>query len=206
MKSSILRKRNIVVSSITTLLALVYLLNAINFAYVDGQPLVDTRNIANNAVTSPKIEDGQVKTQDIDNNAITTSKISNGAVETNDLADNSVTSNKIVDGSITSADLASNVVVQGTERLSGATNVIFSTCSIDFSSVHAHQLVFAFCPVPGVSVGDKVIVTNQDISMNLLTQSASVNSTGTIKIAVMNPNSYAGDPTRITWAVIVFRI
>lgn len=175
-----------------------------NFLNVHGQIVVDTRNIANNAITSPKIEDGQGRTPDIANNAVTTSKISNGAIETNDLADNSVTSEKIADGSITASDLAP-ISTSPSEKLFGAATVIFNTCSIDFSSVHALQLVFAFCPVPGARIGDKVLVTNQDLALDLLTQSASVNATDIVRIAVLNPNSYSGDPARITWAMIIYR-
>jgi hypothetical protein len=176
-----------------------------DFVKTYGQIVVDTRNIANNAVTSPKIEDGQVKTPDIDNNAVTTSKIANGAVGTNDLADSSVTSDKIEDGSITASDLAAGTTSLGNEKIIGATTVIFDTCSIDFSSVHAHQLVFAFCPVPGARIGDKVLVTNQDLALDLLTQSASVNATNIVRIGVLNPNSYEGNPARITWAMILYR-
>jgi hypothetical protein len=171
---------------------------------VNAQIRVDTGNIANNAVTSPKIEDGQVRTPDIANNAVTTSKISDGAIETRDLADNSVTSEKIADGSITASDLAFSST-SANQKLIGATTVIFNTCSIDFSSIRAHQLVFAFCPVPGVRIGDKVLVTNQDLALDLLTQSASVNGTDIVRVAVLNPNSYPGDPAKITWAMIIYR-
>lgn len=186
----------------------VFLLIAItvtNFVEVHGQIVVNTRNIANNAITSAKIEDGQVKTPDIANNAVTSSKIASGGVDTTDLADNSVTSDKIVDGSITAADLAPSTGLLGNEKQIAASTVLFDTCSIDFSSVHAHQLVFAFCPVKGARIGDKVLVTNQDLALNLLTQSASVNATDIVRISVLNPNSYSGDPSRITWAMILFR-
>jgi hypothetical protein len=177
------------------------------FGNVDAQVQIDTRNIANNAITSAKIEDGQVKTPDIANNAITTSKIPNGAIETNDFSDNSVTSEKIADGTITNADLSpgTSLPSASSEKLRGVSHVIFDTCSIDFSSVLAHQLVFASCPVPGVRIGDKVIVTGQDLALDLITQSASVNATDLVGIAVLNPNPYSGDPQIVTWAMIIFR-
>src|SRR5213593_2582994 len=73
--------------------------------------LIGTGDIANNAVTSPKIRDGEVKTPDLSNNAITSSKISNGEVGENDLADDSVTSNKIQDGTILAADLSPGIIL-----------------------------------------------------------------------------------------------
>ncbi|HEX9319291.1 MAG TPA: hypothetical protein VF884_10175 [Nitrososphaeraceae archaeon] len=166
---------------------------------------IGTSNIANNAVTSPKIRDGEVKTPDIANNAVDTSKISNGAVETNDLADDAVTSQKIDDGSITIADLSPGIVNTETEKLKAVSQIIFNSCSIDFPSIPAQQISFAFCPVIGAKTGDKVIVTSQDEASGLVTQSASVNATDLVRISVRNPNFIATDPPKISWAMIIFR-
>lgn len=208
-KAMPIRKKIFAKEQVTRYLVVGFFIVGISIAFLAGsivnaQVRVDTGNIANNAVTSPKIEDGQVRTPDIANNAVTTSKISDGAIETKDLADNSVTSEKIVDGSITASDLAFSST-SPTQKVVGASTVTFNTCSIDFSSIPPHQLVFAFCPVPGVRLGDKVLVTNQDLALDLLTQSASVNSTDIVRVAVLNPNSYPGDPARITWAMIIYR-
>lgn len=168
--------------------------------------LIGTGDIANNAVTSPKIRDGEVKTPDISNNAVTSSKISNGEVGESDLADDSVTSNKIQDGTILAADLSPGIITGTTnDKLKDVSQIFFKTCSIDFPSIQAQQVSFAFCPVTGVKIGDKVIITNQDTTSDLLTQSASVNSTDIVKIAVKNPNFLASDPPKISWAMIIFR-
>ena len=55
--------------------------------------------------------------------------------------------------------------------------IIFSPCSIDFDAVAANRVKTAFCPVPGAQIGDHVIVTNQDLALGLVTQSATVNGT-----------------------------
>jgi hypothetical protein len=168
--------------------------------------LIGTGDIANNAVTSPKIRDGEVKTPDISNNAVTSSKISNGEVGESDLADDSVTSNKIQDGTILAADLSPGIITgTANDKLKDVSQIFFKTCSIDFPSIQAQQVSFAFCPVTGVKIGDKVIITNQDTTSDLLTQSASVNSTDIVKIAVKNPNFLASDPPKISWAMIIFR-
>lgn len=168
--------------------------------------LIGTGDISNNAVTSPKIRDGEVKTPDISNNAVTSSKISNGEVGESDLADDSVTSNKIQDGTILAADLSPGIITGTTnDKLRDVSQIFFKTCSIDFPSIQAQQVSFAFCPVTGVKIGDKVIITNQDTTSDLLTQSASVNSTDIVKIAVKNPNFLASDPPKISWAMIIFR-
>src|SRR5262245_38377719 len=79
--------------------------------YVGAQ--VDTNDIDNGAVTSPKIRDGEVRTPDIADGAVTSDKIRNGAVVMADIADNSVTSDNIVDGSIQPEDLGTTAGLGG---------------------------------------------------------------------------------------------
>jgi hypothetical protein len=123
-----------------------------------------------------------------------------------DLADNSVTSDKIEDASITSADLSSGATLStSNQKLSGASEILFNACSIDFPSIPAQQVAFAFCSVSGARTDDKIIITNQDPASGLLTQSASANSTDLVRIVVRNPNFSAVDPPRTTWAMIIFR-
>ena len=171
-----------------------------------GHAQVSTNDIDNGAVTSPKIRDREVKTPDIADNSITSDKISNGAVGNTDIADNSITSAKILDGSITSKDLATGTGFADQSQEQGqVSQVIFSTCSIDFGVVAAQKVNTAFCPVPGAKIGDHVIVTNQDLMLGLVTQSATVNGTELLRIAVTNPSLSSVDPPSATWALIVFR-
>ena len=172
--------------------------------WLPAQAQVGTNDIDNGAVTSPKIRDREVKTPDIEDDSITSDKIRDGAVGTAAIADNSITSDKILDGSITSDDLATGTGFTGDtqEKIS---NIIFSTCSIDFDAVAANRVKTAFCPVPGAQIGDHVIVTNQDLALGLVTQSATVNGTELVRIAVTNPSSSAVDPPSSTWALIIFR-
>ena len=161
---------------------------------------VSTNDIDNGAVTSPKIRDRQVKTPDIEDDAITSDKIRVGAVGTAAIADNSITSEKILDGSITSKDLATGTGFSGNtqEQIS---QIIFSTCSIDFDAVAANKVKTAFCPVPGAQIGDHVIVTNQDLALGLVTQSATVNGTELVRIAVTNPSTSAVDPPELNLGI-----
>jgi hypothetical protein len=169
-----------------------------------GYAQVSTNDIDNGAVTSPKIRDREVKTPDIADNSITSDKISNGAVGNANIADNSITSDKILDGSITSKDLATGTGF--TDKSQGqASQVIFSTCSIDFDVVAAQKVKTAFCPVSGAKIGDHVIVTNQDLTLGLVTQSATVNGTELVRIAVTNPSLSSVNPPSATWALIIFR-
>jgi hypothetical protein len=164
---------------------------------------VDTNDIDNGAVTSPKIRDGEVRTPDIADEAVATDKIRRGAVVTESLADNSVTSDKIADGSIMIEDLSTTGGIGGENQ--AVSHVIFNTCSIDFGPIAAQKATTALCPVPGVQVGDHVVATSQDSSLDIVTQSASVNGTELVRIEVWNPTFKTVDPPNITWALIAFR-
>ena len=80
-----------------------------------------------------------MKTPDIADNSITSDKISNGAVVNAKIADNSITSDKILDGSITSKDLATGTGFADKSQ-GQVSQVIFSTCSIDFDVVADKKL------------------------------------------------------------------
>jgi hypothetical protein len=71
---------------------------------------VTNAKLADDAVTSSKINNGSVNTSDLADNAITSAKIANGAVGTGDLADLGVTTAKIADANVTTAKLADGAV------------------------------------------------------------------------------------------------
>jgi len=70
-------------------------------------------NVADNSITSSKIEDGTIATVDLGNSIVTSAKISDGTVATSDLSTGSVTSAKILDLAIGTADLADGSVTSG---------------------------------------------------------------------------------------------
>jgi hypothetical protein len=76
---------------------------------------VGTGQLADGAVTGPKILDGSVANADLANNAVNSVKIANGSIANADLADGAVDSAKILDGSIVGADLANGSV--GSDQL-----------------------------------------------------------------------------------------
>lgn len=70
---------------------------------------VTVEKLANDAVTSAKILDGQVMAVDLASDAVTEAKIAALQVTTTKLANNAVTTAKIADGQVTAAKLASDV-------------------------------------------------------------------------------------------------
>nr|WP_321412602.1 hypothetical protein [uncultured Allomuricauda sp.] len=66
---------------------------------------VTTDKLDANAVTTAKIADGAVTTDKLDANAVTTDKIANGAVTTDKLDANAVTTDKIANGAVTATKL-----------------------------------------------------------------------------------------------------
>jgi hypothetical protein len=71
---------------------------------------IETGDLANNAVTSAKIQDGQVGSADLANNAVTSAKIQDDQVTAADLAADSVDSSEIAANAVTSSEIADNAV------------------------------------------------------------------------------------------------
>ncbi|MFN5875651.1 MAG: hypothetical protein ACK45E_05180, partial [Ignavibacteria bacterium] len=67
--------------------------------------------IANDAVTSAAIKDGDVNTIDLADDAVTSPKIKDGEVKTQDLANDAITTPKLVDGAITSAKMSTMTAI-----------------------------------------------------------------------------------------------
>lgn len=69
-----------------------------------------TDDIADGAITGPKLADGAITADKIPNGAISTAKLANGAVTTPKLADDAVTSAKIADDAVGTSELADGSV------------------------------------------------------------------------------------------------
>lgn len=77
---------------------------------------IQAENIANNAVTNTKINDGAVTTSKIADTAVTANKLSSSAVTNAKIAAGAVTSDKLANNAVTSAKIANGAVTQ--EKLS----------------------------------------------------------------------------------------
>jgi hypothetical protein len=71
-----------------------------------GTALIHSANIANNAVLSRHIKDGEVKTADLGSHAVTSAKLASHAVNSSALAAKGVGTAALADGSVTPAKLS----------------------------------------------------------------------------------------------------
>jgi hypothetical protein len=84
-----------------------------------GYPIkqIGSTDIANNAITTTKIQDGQVGTNDLADNSVSTtqfgSKLADNAVTTPKIANNSITSPKIQDGQVVTQDIRDSSITSG---------------------------------------------------------------------------------------------
>jgi hypothetical protein len=94
-----------IISLITTL-ALVYFAPSIF-------PPLGTQNIADAAITAPKIDEGAIITVKLADGSVTSAKILDGSLTAVDLMDGSITSIKVADGAVTNTKVADGAVTSG---------------------------------------------------------------------------------------------
>jgi hypothetical protein len=93
---------------------------------------LDTDNLADNAVTSTKIEDAAVTTAKIGTGAVTELKIGDAAVTAAKVASNAVTTAKIANEAVTNAKLADGI---SAEKISHPTGGIGTYALLQYSTV-----------------------------------------------------------------------
>jgi hypothetical protein len=92
-----------VIVSLTTTLPLVYFAPSIF-------PPLETKNLADNAITTAKIEDSAIVTTKLADGSITSAKILDGTVTGLDLMDGSIVTVKVADGAITTSKIADGAI------------------------------------------------------------------------------------------------
>ncbi|MDP9256570.1 MAG: hypothetical protein M3Q31_08455 [Actinomycetota bacterium] len=118
------------------LIALVVALGGTTYAAVR----IGTKQIKNNAITSVKIRNGQVKNVDLARNSVVTAKILAGAVSglqirdgsvgNSDLANDSVTGAKVRGGAVGNSDLANDSVTAAKIRAGNVGNTQLATDAV----------------------------------------------------------------------------
>jgi len=153
-------------------------------AYVKTLPTTDLTGtitetqIANDAITSPKIFAGAITTNkiatgaitanEIAGNTITAGQIASGAISTDELAANAVTAAKIAVGTITANEIASNTITAGQIAATTITAAQLATNAVTADKIEA-----------GAVTAAKISVTNL-AAMSAQTGSLSVNGTLTL--------------------------
>jgi hypothetical protein len=149
------------------LVALVVALGGTTYAAVR----IGTKQIKNNAITSVKIRNGQVKNVDLARNSVVTAKILAGAVSglqirdgsvgNSDLANDSVTGAKVRGGAVGNSDLANDSVTAAKIRAGNVGNSELATdavtgVKIKDGSVAAADIADASITASKIKVGEVV--------------------------------------------------
>jgi hypothetical protein len=123
------------------LIALLVALSGTTYAAVR----IGTKQIKNNAITSPKIRNGQVRSVDLSRNSVNTAKILAGAVNglqirdagvgNADLANDAVTGGKVRGGAIGNSDLANDAVTSSKVRASSIGNSELATDAVTTTKI-----------------------------------------------------------------------
>lgn len=123
------------------LVALVVALSGTSYAVVR----IGTNQIKANAITSPKIRNGQVKNVDLARNSVVTAKIVAGAVTglqirdasvgNSDLGNDAVTSSKIRGGAVGNSDLANDAVTSSKIRGGSVGNSELATDAVTTTKI-----------------------------------------------------------------------
>jgi hypothetical protein len=105
-------KKALPIIAITWIISLITTLALVYFAPSIFPPL-GTENIADAAITAPKIDEGAIITVKLADGSVTSAKILDGSITTVDLLDGSITSIKVADGAITETKVADGAVTSG---------------------------------------------------------------------------------------------
>jgi hypothetical protein len=147
----------------------------------------------------------QISSADLANGAVTTDKITDGQIGTLDLANNAVTNTKIADGAVTAGKIVNGAVTGS--KISGTTKLLFGKCVTDIS-IAAHSNSFFTCSLPGATSGDQVIATYNGNPLTLVpfvhVSSARVGS-GIVNIYNVNEGNTPVSSKAQEFSVIVFR-
>lgn len=180
---------------------------------VDGE--VKNGDLAQNAVTTSKINDGAVKTVDIGDgevkladmasNSIDGSKIVDRSVGPADIGFNSVGSLQIFDGEVNSAEIATDAV--GADEIAGVTKLLFNECSgLRNTNVSPGNPAYFECFIAGSSVGDNVIATRNSGNGCFVVDGTRVVATNIVGTTVRNVCDFDTPPGTFKYSIIVYDI
>lgn len=134
--------------------------NAVSTAKIQDLAITAAK-IATNAVTAAKIADGAVGSSELQSNAVSTVKIANNAVSTAKIANNAVSTAKIANAAVTAAKIASGVIPQiGVAVTEGMENDEF----IPVPSGYSRSECVFFAALKYINVPNEGIIINTNVS------------------------------------------
>jgi microcystin-dependent protein len=159
--------------------------NANRFLTTDGNPqpnlswvLIDSNNIAPNAITSDLIAANSVGTQQLQDGCVTGRKIAIGTIDIDNMNDNSIGTNQIVNGSVTIDKLAPNIQIGTNQIVNGSV----TQPKIAISAIGTPQLADGSVGTNQLANGG---ITNEKIQ------------NGSINYEKLNPASVSAVPTGV---------
>ncbi len=123
-------------------------------------------HLADDAVTSDKIADGDILSADLGEASVTSVAIANGAVQTDHIAPNAITTGKIANGAVTVADLAANAVTTAKIAPAAVTESSLANDSVTSGKIADGSVTeadLASDAVTGANIADESI-TGDDIA------------------------------------------
>jgi hypothetical protein len=118
-----------------------------------------------------------VNTGDLADDAVTSAKILDGEIKNADLAANAVTGGKIQNGSLTSSDIASD---------DGSGNPLVGSAAIVPGTINAGDCVIRTAGVTGIQTGDHVILSVPTTFTNGLTAEPGPGGSNQLQVRVCN--------------------
>lgn len=143
--------------------------------------------IADNSISTPKIQNEAVTTAKLANNSVTSAKIVDGTITGNDIAENTITNYNIQNGSILGADLADETIT--TDKIADGAVNMDKLAEIVSDSITDKVLSLVDVPVYA-TIGNIIEYTNSAITQNHVL----------VECVFDNPDSIKSDVTWITSA------
>jgi hypothetical protein len=136
--------------------------------------LIPTANIADGAVTAPKISDSTIETSKIADNAVNNAKIANGAVTAPKIADNSITTAKIADNAVTGVKIGGGQVVK---NLNGLTDNVTLAAGANVTITPSGNTLTVSATIPGGNFIQNTTTQQPGSNFNISGDGAATNLT-----------------------------
>jgi hypothetical protein len=139
---------------------------------------VQAENISNLAITSSKIAANAITETKISDSAISTPKIAAGAVTANNIAADSITTAKIAAGAVTATEVAANAIIAGKIAANAVTANTIAADSVTTAKIAAGAVTateIAASTITGNKISANTITGGLIAASGIITNSAQIN-------------------------------